>query len=163
MPGTRTAPTVDATPTYKTISLQWIDADGDKRGDSVSIPITSTEAEQEAVAAKMVAASNASLWRVTIGSVFEGAMSKTNALEAVRESVQDNIVFHMKNSLRASKRSYVPAPVVSVFVTDTETPDENSTELDEMMTAWIALAGGSYEKISLRFTERREIGEKVNL
>lgn len=163
MPGTRTASVVDATPDYKVVSLQWIDADGDSRGDSIAVPTSATEVQIEAVAAKMVLASNASLWRVVVGNVFEGAKSKSNALEAVRESAQDNIVFHAKNGLRVSTRVYVPAPLAAVFVTDTETPDASSTELDEMMTAVLALLAGTFAGVSLRFTERREIGEKVNL
>jgi len=125
---TRTASTVDGTGEFREVSLRWIDAVGDIRSDATIIDAGATDVQIEAVAAAMQAASNASLYAIRVTDVYEGAKSKGNADSAVRESLQDNIVFHAKDSGRVDRRSFVPAPLAAVFVADTETPDEG--ELD---------------------------------
>ena len=163
MPGTRTAPDVTGAPSFKELSLRWIDAVGDKRSDSSLIDATATDVEIEAVAAKMVLASNASLYAIRLTEVFEGAVTKANALAAVRESVQDNIVYHAKDTGRVDRRSFIPSPLAANFVADTETPDDGATTITEMITAWLAVWKGTFASVSLRFSERREINEKVTL
>lgn len=163
MPGTRTAPDVTGTATYRIISLRWIDAVGDVRSDASIVDAAATDIQVEAIAAKMVLASNASLYEVRLTEVFKGAKSKGNALAAVRESADDNIVYHAKDTTQADRRAFVPSPLAADFVTDTETPDATATTMTDMMTAWDAAWAGSFAGVSLRFTERREINEKVNL
>lgn len=163
MPGTRTAPDITGSPTFREISLRWIDAVGDLRSDASIVDAAATDVQIEAVAAKMVLASNASLYEVRLTDVFEGAKSKSNALAAVRESVQSNIVYHAKDSTRADRRSFVVSPLAANFVTDTETPNDTATTMTDMMTAWDAVWGGTFNGVSLRFSERREINQKVNL
>jgi hypothetical protein len=163
MPGTRTAPAVTGAATFKELSLRWIDAVGDKRSDASLIAAAATDVQIEAVAAKMVLASNASLYAIRDTDVYEGAIAKSNALSAIRLSVQDNIVYHAKDTGRVDRRAFVPSPLAANFVTNTETPDESATTMSDMMTAWLAVWAGSFASISLRFTERREINEKVQL
>lgn len=163
MPGTRTAPAITGSPTFLEVSLRWIDAVGDRRSDASIIDAAATDIQVEAVAADMQAGSNASLYAVRLTEVFEGAMAKSNALAAVRESNQDNIVYHAKDTGRVDRRSFLPAPIAANFVTDTETPDESATTLTDLMTAWDAVWAGTFAGVSLRFSERREINEKVNL
>lgn len=163
MPGTRTAPAITGAPTFLEISLRWIDAVGDVRSDSSIIDAAATDIEIEAVAADMVSGSNASLYAVRVTEVFEGAKAKSNALSAVRESAQDNIVYHAKDTGRVDRRSFVPAPLQALFVTDTETPDESDAVIVAIMAAWDAVWKGTFAGVSLRFTERRDINEKVNL
>lgn len=163
MPGTRTAPAITGTATFIEISLRWIDAVGDLRSDASIVAAAATDIEIEAVASDMQAGSNASLWAVRKTEVFEGAKTKSNALSAVRESAQDNIVYHAKDTGRVDRRSFLPAPLASTFVTDTETPDESTTILIDIMAAWDAVWAGTFAGVSLRFTERRDINEKVNL
>lgn len=163
MPGTRTAPDLTGAPTFKEISLRWIDAVGDRRSDASIIDAAATDVQVEAVAAKMVLASNASLYEVRLTEIFEGAMSKGNALAAVRESVQSNIVYHAKDTTRADRRAFVVSPLAANFVTDTETPNDTTTTLVDVMDAWDTVWAGTFNGVSLRFSERREINEKVNL
>jgi len=163
MPGTRTAPAVTGAATFIEISLRWIDAVGDVRSDTSLIDATATDIEIEAVAAKMVLGSNASLYAVRKAEVYEGAKTKANALAAVRESVQDNIVYHAKDTGRVDRRAFLPSPMSAAFVTDTETPDASDVIITDLITAWLAAWKGTYASVSLRFTERREINEKVNL
>jgi hypothetical protein len=163
MPGTRTAPDITGSPTFKEVSLRWIDAVGDLRSDASIIAAAASDAQVEAVAADMQAGSNSSLYTVRLTEVFSGAKSKTNALSAVRESVQNNIVYHAKDSGRVDRRSFLPAPIQALFVTDTETPDESKAVMIAIMVAWDAVWAGTFAGVSLRFSERREINEKVNL
>ncbi len=163
MPGTRTAPDITGTPTFIEISLRWIDAVGDLRSDASIIDAAATDIQIEAVAAKMVLASNASLYSVRKTEVFDGAKAKSNALAAVRESVQSNIVYHAKDTTRADRRAFVPSPISANFVTDTETPNDTATTLVDIMAAWDAVWAGTFAGQSLRFSERREINQKVNL
>jgi len=163
MPGTRTAPAITGAATFIEISLRWIDAVGDLRSDASIIDASATDVEIEAVAADMQAGSNASLYSVRSTRVFEGAKTKSNALAAVRESAQDNIVYHAKNTGRVDRRAFLPAPLASVFVSDTETPNEGNAALVAIMTAWDDVWAGTFAGVSLRFTERRDINEKVNL
>ncbi len=163
MPGTRTAPAITGTPTFKEISLRWIDAIGDRRSDASIVDAAATDIQIEAVAADMQAASNASLYSVRLTEVFEGALSKSNALAAIRESVQNNIVYHAKDTGRVDRRAFIPSPLASDFVANTETPDEGDTAMIDLMGAWDDVWAGTFAGVSLRFTERREINEKVNL
>lgn len=163
MPGTRTAPAITGAATFREISLRWIDAVGDLRSDASIVDTAATNAQVESVAADMQLGSNSSLYALRLTDVFEGAKSKINALSAVRESVQDNIVYHAKDTGRVDRRSFLPAPIQAVFVTDTETPDEADAVLVAIMLAWDAVWSGSFSGVSLRFTERRDINEKVNL
>jgi len=160
---TRTASTVDGTGEFREVSLRWIDAVGDIRSDATIIDAGATDVQIEAVAAAMQAASNASLYAIRVTDVYEGAKSKGNADSAVRESLQDNIVFHAKDSGRVDRRSFVPAPLAAVFVADTETPDEGDGLIVALMAAWETIWAGTFAGVSLRFTERREINEKVTL
>lgn len=163
MAGTRTAGTVDGTGSFKEISLRWIDAVGDIRSDATIVDAAASDAQIEAVAAAAAAATNASLYAVRVTEVYEGAKSKANAAAAVRESVSDNIVYHCKDTGRVDRRSFLPAPLATVFVADTETPDEGDALIIALMAAWDAVWAGTFAGVSLRFTERREINEKVQL
>ena len=163
MPGTRTAPALTGAATFTEISLRWIDAVGDLRSDASIIDAAATAAQKEAVAADMQAASNASLYSVRDTDVFDGAMSKGNALAAVRESVQSNIVYHAKDAGRNDRRAFVVSPIAANFVTDTETPNDTATTMTDVMDAWDAVWAGTYAGRSLRFSERRDINAKVNL
>lgn len=163
MPGSRTAPDVAASATFIEISLRWIDAIGDVRSDTSLVDATATDAEIEAVAVKMQAGSNSSLWEVKVSEVYEGAKSKGNALAAVRESLQTNVVYHAKNTARVDRRAYLPSPIAAVFVTDTETPDTTNSVFTELFTAWLAVWKGTFASVSLRLTERREINERQQI
>lgn len=163
MAGTRTAPTVDATPDYQLVSIRYIDANGDKRSDSSIIDTGATDAEVEDLIAKMQLGTNASIYEVRLTGVFKGAISSANADDAVRVSADDNIVYHAKDSVQNDRRAFVPAPIAALFVAGTEVPDAAVTILDDIIAAWDVVWAGTYAGLSLRFTERREINEKINL
>jgi hypothetical protein len=77
--------------------------------------------------------------------------------------VQDNIVYHAKDAGQVDRRAFVPSPLQAAFIADTETPDAADVLMTDVMTAWDAAWAGTFAGISLRFSERREINEKVQL
>lgn len=163
MPGTRGAPTVNGTPTYKNVALRWIDASGDKRSDSIQVPATATPAQIEAFAAAEQAGANSSLYAVEVSDVYNSTPDKSNALDAVKDSVFDNMVYLAKTAANLSKRGFLPSPVASVFAVGTDQPDPTSQVLADIFTAFLALVGAGYTIQSVRYTERREINEAVNV
>lgn len=163
MPGTRTAPTVNGTPTFINVSLRWIDASGDKRSDAVQVPTAATSAQIEAWAAAQQAAANASLYAVNVENVYNSTPDKSNALDEPKDSVYDNMVYLAKTATNLSKRGFLPSPISAVFATGTDQPNPTSPELAAIFTAFLALAGAGYSIQSVRYTERREINEAVNV
>lgn len=163
MPGTRTAPTVNGTPTYITVSLRWIDASGDKRSDSLQAPTAATSAQIEAWATAQQAGSNASLYAVVKEDHYNSVPDKSNALDEPKDSVFDNMVYLAKTTANLSRRGFLPAPIAAVFATGTDQPNPASTELAAIFTAFLALVGAGYTVQSVRYTERREINEAVNV
>jgi len=163
MAASRVVPLIDGSPTFKQITLRWIDAVGDLRTDTSIIDATTTTGQIESLVAAMLSASNASLYAAYVTDVYLGEKSKANALHEVRESVNDNIVYHAKDPNRENRRAYVPAPISSMFIDDTEIPDENAIKRDQIMTKWDTVWKGSFAGVSLRFTERRDINKKGEL
>lgn len=164
MPGTRTAPNIGGTPTFKRISIGLIDAQGDLRSLSLIGIAATTVSMVETLVAAIQDASNASIYSCTISDVYEGARSKANALNAPVVSLYSNIVYHVKASPSESQRGYVPAPLSAVFVAGTDTPDSTNTLLITIMAAVDSVVGAAaYTGVSLRYTERREINDSVPL
>lgn len=163
MAGTRTAPTVDGSPVSKSVSIGLIDAQGDVRSISLVAAAGATNAQIEALVAAVQAATNASVWRVTVGEVYNGAESKGNAANAVVESLYSNIVYHVKESATSSQRAYIPAPLETLFNTDTDQPDPTDALLTAWFTAVLAVVGNTYTGQSIRYTERREINDSIKL
>jgi len=159
----RTAPTVNGTPTLKKASLRYIDASADKRADSIDLPASATDAQIEAYAVPIGAASNANLYAVEVTDVYQVQPDKNDAVDAVKDSVYDNLVFLAKTTANLSQRGFVPAPVGSMFVPGTDTIDPADTDLAAIFTAFLALVGAGYSIVSARYTERREINEAVNI
>lgn len=161
MAGTRTAPTVNGTPTFKAVSLTFYDYTGEQRTDSYKIDADSTNAEIEAFVAAMQACSNGTLWRVGMKDVYNSVGDPSNANEVVWEEVSANIVLLEKNAADASQDWYIPAPDNALFLEGTENIDPSNETLGALMTAILALKSG-FSFVSARFTSRRDIGTKIN-
>lgn len=159
---TRTAPTIDGTPTSSTVRLRWIDAKGDLRSDSYRIEIV-TPALIETFVAAMSAASNASLYEVDVSANYVGARSKSNGTDDVFESKDQNVVMQMGNINLDKLDLYLPAPDDANFVAGTEQPDPAATELSDITTAFAALKTVTYTPTQYRFTERRDKNPAVLL
>ena len=159
----RTAPTVDGTPDFQTVSLRWIDASGDKRSDSIQVPTAATAAQIEAFAAAMAATSNASLYAVQVTAHYNSVPDKSDAVDEPKDSVFDNLVFLAKTNTNLSQRGFLPAPEGALFVPGTDTIDPANADLATVFTTFLALVGAGYSIVSARYTERREINEAVNI
>jgi len=162
MPGTRSAGTVDGTPLFKMVSFKWIDYQGDRATTTVPFAPDATAAEIEAVAAVLQAGSNASLWGIDVADNYDGAMLRSNALEAVRESADDYIVIHYKNATtRSDFRLSLPAPLGTFFVEGTETPDPAAVVLTNILAGFAAGLPSGFVPTTVRLSEHREINETV--
>jgi len=161
MAGTRTAPTINGTPVYQELQLSWIDYTGDVRSDSYFLDAAATDAQAVALAAAAQAASNSSLWRATMKSVYEGDQDSSNGTEVVWENVEDNLVIQAKNTTKQSLRFFIPAPNNGMFVEGTENIDPTNAELTAVLTAFLAVVPTGYTIRGARFTHRRQINQQI--
>lgn len=155
----RSAPTVNGTPTYRRVSFRWIDASGDLRSDSLQTD--ATDAQIEAYAVDIGAISNADLYAIEVSDVYNSVADSSNAVDAVKDSVYDNIVILAKNAVNDSFRCFLPAPEGALFIAGTDQIDPTNADLAAWLTEILVLAGAGFSIVSARYTERREINEAV--
>lgn len=158
----RTAGTVDGTPAYKVVSFKWMDSTGDKRTDSYQFPAAVTNAQIETLAAALAADSNAVLYDIRVQDAYSALPDAGDATNEVRPSLFSNIVVLVKTPLNDSDDLYIPAPLDDNFIPSTDEPIVG--ELADSMTAFLACknaGGGTFEVISGRYTERREVNKAV--
>lgn len=158
----RTAPTVNGTPTYVRVSYLAIDANGQLTSSPyITTLAAATNAHVEAVAVDQGAASNANLYAVEITQVYELAPSTASAVDASRESAKDVVVeLWRNNTTRQTQDAYLPAPVDSMFITDTN--DVVGTDI--LFAAWEASVANilpAYAPISFRFSEHKGVNKKT--
>lgn len=163
MAGTRTAPTVNGTPTYLQVSLHWIDHQGQKRADAINVPAAATPAEIEAVAATAQLISNGSLYRVSVGEIYNSTEDASNASEEVWTSVKDSLVVQAKTAANVSERGFIPAVNDEVFVDGTTDIDPVNVALGNYFAALLALIGGTYSIVGARFSQRKQINQQVKI
>lgn len=156
----RHAPTVNGTPTYKRLSFKYIDTTGDERSDALQIPTATLDADIEALVSAIGAIVNADLYAVEVNSVYNSVPDSTNALNQPRASVYQNLVFLAKDALNETVRGFIPSPVDSLFITGTDEIDPNNLALGGYLTAMLTIFP-AYQFVSGRYTERREINERV--
>lgn len=158
--GTRTAPTINGTPSYQLASFQFVDVSGDERSVAIQGPAAATNAQWEAIAAAFEDASQASLWRANIQNMYEGDKDPGNAVTGSRDSVYDNVATLLKNTARVSRDFFIPAPAPEIMFGDMDEVDPASTELAALFTAVLAVSTG-FTVRSARYTERKEINKAV--
>lgn len=158
----RTAPTVNGTPVYKLVSFRWMDTTGDKRTDTYQFPAACTAALIETLAAALAADSNAVLYEVDIKEAYAALPDKNDAVNSPRESLFQNIVVLVKTPLNDSDDLFIPAPEDDNFIPNTDDPIVGS--IAPTITAFLACknaGGGTYQSISGRYSERREINKSI--
>jgi hypothetical protein len=162
MPGTKTAPTVDGTGfQWKSVSMTFYDYTGEQRTVTVRVDSDATPAEIDALVSAMQVMSNATIWRVTVSDVYNSVGDPSNAVESVWEEASANIVLLAKDTTDQSSNLFIPAPVNDAFVEGTEEINPAYVPLANTLTAWLAMKTG-YNVVSGRFTQRRDIGTKIN-
>ena len=161
MPGTRTAPTVDGSPTFKKLSITLYDYTGEQRTDSYKIDADSTAVEIEAFVDALQAVTNGTIWRVVVGEVYNSVGDPSNALEDVWEESTANLVLLAKDTNDNSENFFIPAPINAMFNEGTEDIDPTDVALGAVLSAILPMKAG-FSFVSARFTSRRDIGTKIN-
>lgn len=161
MAGTRTAPAVNGTPQFISVSVTLYDYTGEQRTDSYQMDADSTDAEIEAFVAALQAGTNATIWRVRVGQVYNSVGDSSNAVEEVWEDADTNVVLLAKTALNASEDFYIPAPIDDMFIEGTNEIDPTNGVLAAILAAILPMRAG-YSFISARLTSRRDIGTKIN-
>ena len=153
---------VDATPTRKIYHLQYIDSDGQVRTDSYDAPNDVSDAELNALAAAVGAATNASLYNIGVTNWFQvGVPQKSNADDLTNDSVHDNIVILMKNTANQAFDFFIPANLESAtMVAGTTNPDPDNLLMQAVADALINIHGG-FIPVSYRFSERAKKNRAV--
>lgn len=161
----RSAPTVDSVAgvTFVHVAVRLIDQSGDYRTVSHDIAAAdATDAKIEAYVAALAAATHADVFEVRVTNVFGAVPDSSNAIDAPKDSVFDNFVFQLKNTLNQSVRGFIPAPEWTLFIANTDQLDPTNADIIAYLTALEAIyADGNYSTVGARYTERREINEQV--
>lgn len=158
---TRTAPTVDGSPTFKSVSVTIYDYTGEQRTDSYKLDAAATNVQIEAFVAALQAITNGTIWRVKVADVYNSVGDPSNATEEVWEEESSNVVLLAKTAADLSQDWYIPAPENGIFIDGTENIDPTNVDLGTLMTAILAMRTG-FSFVSARFTSRRDIGTKIN-
>lgn len=163
MAGTRSAPVVDGgTPNRTRISLRFMDAGGEKRAVSLDVPSAISNAQIDALANTTQAISNATLYEISIVSMFTSIPQEANAqTDSPFVSVFDNLVLLAKDpTINKAQDAFVPA-VEGIIVLDGDVIDTTDVNYIAFRDAVVAALGGSYQAVSARFTERRDKNDSV--
>ena len=157
----RTAPTIDGSPTFKRLSIKYIDFSGDERSTAIRIDAAATPAQIEALVAAANAASNANPFQVTVSEVYAGDPDVVVGMNEVFSSVFDNVVIGCGDvTVNAQQQGYIVAPQGSLIPTG-DTVDTSNGNYTAFRDALLTLLGGSYAAKTARFTERREKNDSV--
>lgn len=161
MAGTRTAPTVNGTPTYVNVSVKFVDSRGDKRSVSFRSDPAILPATVEALVVALQAATNASIYAVGVTEVYGSNALASNGADAVFESLFDNIAINFKDtSIGKQQTTYIPAPL-GVLVGEGDVVDTANALYTAVRDAYDASLDTGYAPVTARFTERREKNDSV--
>lgn len=157
MAGTRTAPDPSlVSETSAIVTLHLVDASGDNYTDAYKLGDAPTGAQLEALAAAYQAASNASLWNISVYSEWEGAQDPDNAVAAYRANVESGINMLWKNP--TANVSFTPrliAPIASVMEGNLDIPLASAAEFVALVAAQQTILP-AYALESVQYTGRTE-------
>jgi len=132
MPGTSTIPNITGGETGYTLSLSWKDAEDGEFTDTIKTDATVSIAEIQALVDTAQAASNASSFKVSWTTIWEGAADSSNALAAAHESVFDKLRLSFKAiATGAYDQTYIPAPLTALILSGGVVDTANA-----LYTAW---------------------------
>lgn len=162
MAGTKTAPAVTAaTITENQISISVVDASGDSYSDGYKVAggALPTLTLIETLVNAYQAATQASVYQVTVANVFRGSKNPSNAETLARFQAENgiNMLFRDTDVLNAVQTQRLVAPVAATMVGMTDTPVYPLVApMDALVAAYIAAIGAGYSLESLQYTGRRE-------
>lgn len=153
---TRTAPAVTGAVTSVNSTLHFVDASGDNYTDNLVTVTAPTPAEIEAWAVAYQAATQASLWKVSSLSIWEGDEDPDNADVGQRNSVKDGVNMLWKNIATLNTQNpRLVAPIAAVMQGNQDIPLLTATEFTNLIVAMQAILTG-YNLQSAQYSERRE-------
>jgi len=156
MAGTRTAPAATAAATELSASLHLIDASGDLWAEALALPVTATQAQIEVIGASYAAASQASLYGITVNRGWMGDADPDNANANYRGQVESGINLLFKNlTTNVSAGQRLVAPIAAVMQGNQDIPLLSSDEASDLILA-IAAAMTGFSFASAQYTGRRE-------
>jgi hypothetical protein len=160
----RSAPNLNlGTPDRWKVSVRFIDATGDLRSESQLYTTLPTDANIDAMVDALGAQSNADIYEVAVEHVYASVGDSSNATNATRASVSQNLVFLAKNPAGDSRNLFVPAPVEACFITSTDEIDPANALTIATLAAWVNMLPAGFGIVSGRFTGRREKNKAVKI
>lgn len=151
----RTVPTVDGSGNYREVTIKWIDANNGRRSDTYRLAQDATDAEVEAIVAALAAQSNANIYQVKTSMVYNAVAVPSDAIEASRVSVWDNVVILFKDAAGNSRDWFLPAPVDALFIAGTNNLDPEG-DIGTVDVAIDPALETAFVVVSYRYTERRK-------
>lgn len=156
MAGTRTAPAVTGAISGNTATIHAIDASGDLYTDSITKVAAITPALIEAWVAAYQAATQASVYKVTLTNEWAGDPDPDNAEALYRGTVKEGVNKLYRNATTLdSTTPRLVAPIGAVMQGNQDIPLLTATEMTALITAELAILTG-YLLTSAQFTGRRE-------
>jgi len=153
---TRTAPVVTGAVTSSMLSLALIDASGDQISEALVTPSTFSTANMETFAAAYQASTQASLWKVTYSSLWEGDLDPDNADVGQRNSVKSGVNMFWKNLTTLKTQSpRLVAPIAANMQGNQDIPLLTATEFAALIAAYTTLLSG-YTIQNAQYTDRKE-------
>jgi len=155
--GTRTAPDPSvAAATSVTSTIHLIDTSGDLHTVAITTSDSPTLADTETWVAAYQAATQASAYKVSRESSWEGDADPDNADSGSRDSVKQGVNMLFKNitTLRTITPRLV-APIAATMQGNQDIPLLSSAEMTALILAELTLLPG-FDLQSAQYTERRE-------
>lgn len=153
MAGTSTIPTILAGETSYEITLSWIDDNEKEYSDSFRTKAAVSTAEIQAFVDTSQAGSNASAWKVTTSTVWEGTKNAFSAASDVHESVADKVRLSFKDiGTGAYDQAYLPAPL-EVLVGDNGIVDTSQAVYTAWKSALEAIVQTTFTALNVAFVQ----------
>lgn len=155
-PAVRTAPAFTAAATYRQITLQVIDASGDKDAVGFLVPLAATAATIEAIAQNYQDVTQASVYGIIDSQFREGDADPDNADVQQRNSNAEGINLLFKDlTTRVAAPVRVVAPIPDVMQGNQDIPLLSNADMAALITAVLAVKT-SFNFTRAQYTERRE-------
>jgi len=155
-PAVSTFPDVEAAATYRQVTLQVIDASGDKDAVGFLVPVATTQAAINTIAENYQLATQASVYGVISTLFWEGDADPDNADTLARNQASQGINLLFKDiSTRMVAPIRVVAPVPSTMQGNQDIPLLSSTALTNLIVSVLA-AKPSFDFQRAQYTDRRE-------
>lgn len=155
MPGTPTFPAVTGTATSTEVTLHLVDASGDLYTENLDVAATAAVGDINGLATTYQAATNASLYKVTRTSIWQGSADPDNAVAAYRGTVAEGINMLFRNATLFTRNLRLIAPIAAVMQGNQDIPLITADEMVDLLTDYLTLSSG-FNLETAQFTGRRE-------